>query len=102
AASALELESDKGSEKDAAQDQFARGRAEEGVKGVALGGGVVARPVVESGGRDAESFGQVALGGRVGIGEAVEGVDDVRARPTERGLAREISAGRLMSRHGSF
>src|ERR1019366_2795186 len=75
-ASALELKSGKGSQNDAAKNQCARGRAKERVNGVAIGRGVMARPVVESSGRDAESFGQVALGGRIGIGEAVEGVED--------------------------
>ena len=102
AASTLEVEGGKGSQDDAAEDQLTTARAEKGVSGVVLGGGVMAQPVVESSVRDAEQIGMVTLRGVIGIGEVVKGVGDVSTRPTERVLAGGASSSRLIGRHGSF
>src|ERR1051325_5078701 len=100
--SALELESDHGSEDDPAEDQFASGRAKEGSHRVVLTRTVMACPVVEGSLRDAELFGVVPLGRVAGFAEVVQGSGDVRTRPTGRLLARPLCSSRLILRHGSL
>src|SRR3954449_9282447 len=95
ATGAVELEGAKGSQDDAAEDGLATGGAEEGVKGVAIGRGVMARPVVEGGVRDAEALGSFTLGRMIGIGEVLQGGGDLGAGPPQRALARGLGGGRL-------
>ena len=88
-------------EDDATQDAVTRGGTKEGVDGIVGGGREVAKPVIESGMGDVDLLGKLASGSRLGLGEVIESVEDLGARPTERDWAGRVRGSRLKVEHGS-
>ena len=89
AASALEMKSGKGSQKNRTQVVFADGGAKEGSEeGIDIGGVLPTQPVAEGGARDTKFGGILPLGRGIGKAEVVVGVGGIGPRPTKRVCAR--------------